>query len=141
MFFCFGWDFQLFEWPSYVAQIRFKIIQHFLLNISKTIITLMYVVLDGPISYLHKWLFWYMEFHLIWSVFYAYLWWSTAKHCQLQRPCGHKKVFTQTLLRQVIKSRMIEKLIVIWWPQPFIVRNKSIEICLRLFPLIVDGAM
>lgn len=26
MFFCFGWDFQLFEWPSYVAQIRFKII-------------------------------------------------------------------------------------------------------------------
>lgn len=138
MFFCFGWDFQLFEWPSYVAQIRFKIIQHFLLNISKTIITLMYVVLDGPISYLHKWLFWYMEFHLIWSVFYAYLWWSTAVllHCQLQRPCGHKKVFTQTLLRQVITSRMIEKLIVIWWPQRFIVRNKSIEICLRLFQWI-----
>lgn len=62
-------------WHRYI---RFKIIQHFLLNISKTIITLMYVVLDGPISYLHKWLFWYMEFHLIWSVFYAYLWWSTA---------------------------------------------------------------
>lgn len=58
------------------------------------------------------------------------------KHCQLQRPCGHKKVFTQTLLRQVITSRMIEKLIVIWWPQRFIVRNKSIEICLRLFQWI-----
>lgn len=26
MFFCFGWDFQLFDWPLYVAQIRFKII-------------------------------------------------------------------------------------------------------------------
>lgn len=26
MLFCFGWDFQLFEWPSYVAQIRFRII-------------------------------------------------------------------------------------------------------------------
>lgn len=58
------------------------------------------------------------------------------KHCQLQRPCGHKKVFTQTLLRQVITSRMIEKLIVIWWPQRFIVRSKSIEICLRLFQWI-----
>lgn len=58
------------------------------------------------------------------------------KHCQLQRPCGHMKVFTQTLLRQVITSRMIEKLIVIWWPQRFIVRNKSIEICLRLFQWI-----
>lgn len=58
------------------------------------------------------------------------------KHCQLQRPCGHKKVFTQTLLRQVITSRMIEKLIVIWWPQRFIVRNKSIEICLRVFQWI-----
>lgn len=44
----------------------------------KLLLPLMYVVLDGPILYLHKWLFWYMEFHLIWSVFYAYLWWSTA---------------------------------------------------------------
>lgn len=146
MLFCFGWDFQLFEWPSYVAQIRFKIItlgfNIFCWISPKLLLPLMYVVLDGPISYLHKWLFWYMEFHLIWSVFYAYLWWSTAavevytKHCQLQRPCGHKKVFTQTLLRQVITSRMIEKLIVIWWPQRFIVRNKSLEICLRLFQWI-----
>lgn len=125
-------------WHRYVL----KLFNIFCWISPKLLLPLMYVVLDGPISYLHKWLFWYMEFHLIWSVFYAYLWWSTAavevytKHCQLQRPCGHKKVFTQTLLRQVITSRMIEKFIVIWWPQRFIVRNKSIEICLRLFQWI-----
>lgn len=108
----------------------------------KLLLPLMYVVLDGPISYLHKWLFWYgISFDMvgilcIFVVVYRCAVEIYTKHCQLQRPCGHKKVFTQTLLRQVITSRMIEKFIVIWWPQRFIVRNKSIEICLRLFQWI-----
>lgn len=55
-------------WHRYVL----KLFNIFCWISPKLLLPLMYVVLDGPISYLHKWLFWYMEFHLIWSVFYAY---------------------------------------------------------------------
>lgn len=127
-------------WHRYVLKLLLLVSTFFVEYLQKLLLPLMYVVLDGPILYLHKWLFWYMEFHLIWSVFYAYLWWSTAVMLKSTQSivsysdlAATRKVFTQTLLRQVITSRMIEKLIVIWWPQRFIVRNKSIEICLRLF--------
>lgn len=70
----FNYSNDLRMWHRYVL----KLFNIFCWISPKLLLPLMYVVFDGPILYLHKWLFWYMEFHLIWSVFYAYLWWSTA---------------------------------------------------------------
>lgn len=56
-------------WHRYVL----KLFNIFCWISPKLLLPLMYVVLDGPISYLHKWLFWYMFFFIWYGRYFMHI--------------------------------------------------------------------